>query len=69
LVVSVLEKIKKESTVPVILKTLENPMIFMKESAKKPTVSSLTFSCISEPRLHTKLTSSNILRIDEKVDS
>ncbi len=41
----------------------------MKESAKKkPTVSSLTFSYISEPWLHTKLTSLNILRIDEKVD-
>jgi hypothetical protein len=40
----------------------------MKETAekKKPTVSSLTFSYISEPRSHTKLTCLNILRIDEK---
>jgi hypothetical protein len=32
-------------------------------------VSSLTFSYISEPWLHTKLTCLNIWRIDEKVDT
>ncbi len=54
----------------------ENPkksMIFNERISPPPQkrsqrVSSLTFSYISEPWLHTKLTSLNILRMDEKVD-
>jgi hypothetical protein len=71
LVVPVLEKIKKESNSSSYFENPKKTNDFHERiSKKKPTASSLTFSHTFQNHGYIqKLTSLNILRIDEKVDS